>query len=77
MKFLHRGIHQGDLPLQALPRADQPLHPFLLDFTPGGMGKLRQNLVGHVKLRDGPVKIAEDDGLKITRGRFPGGVGCS
>ncbi|HXW16297.1 MAG TPA: hypothetical protein VEN79_17445, partial [Terriglobia bacterium] len=30
-------------------------------FTPGGVGKLRQNLVGRVNLRDGPVKIAKDD----------------
>ncbi len=37
------------------------------------MRKLRQNLVGHVKLRDGPVKIAKDDGAKITLGRF---LGC-
>jgi hypothetical protein len=30
------------------------------------VGELRQNLVGHVKLRDGPVKITENDRGKIT-----------
>ena len=32
------------------------------------MRKLRQNLVRHVKLGDGPVKITKDDGAKSRAG---------
>jgi hypothetical protein len=34
------------------------------------MRKLRQNLVGHVKLRDGPVKITKNYRAQFTLGRI-------